>query len=243
MTVGTSEEHYQQLLAEHYDWLFGGREHQLDRHRQWFREQGLVPSGSGRALDLGCGSGFQSIPLAELGYSVTAVDESRPMLERLQSEIGDRPVSVHHANLVDFCAEDRFELIICMGDTLPHLSSHEEVEGLLTRASTWLETGGRLILSFRELAEDYGPSGKHLLVRSDPTRLAICHLIQPDDRHVLVTDLIADARGGSWQLSSSTYSKLRLDAASIGAWLEGTGRLRVRSEPWSGQTVVWGDRE
>lgn len=243
MTVWTSEEHYQQLLAEHYDWLFGGREHQLDRHRKWFRDQGIAPSGSGRALDLGCGSGFQSIPLAELGYSVTAVDESRPMLERLERDLGDRSISLHRANLADFRPENRYELVICMGDTLPHLRSHDEIQALLVRASSWLEEGGRLILSFRELTEDFGPSGKHLLVRSDATRLAICHLIQADEQHVLVTDLVADARGGPWQLSSSTYSKLRLDAATIREWLEGTGRVRVRSEPWAGQTVIFGERE
>jgi protein-L-isoaspartate O-methyltransferase len=46
------------------------------------RQAGVTePTGTGIARDLGCGSGFQSIALAELGYpTVIAVDSSAKLL-------------------------------------------------------------------------------------------------------------------------------------------------------------------
>lgn len=42
----------------------------------------LLQSGAGsRCLDLGCGAGRNAVPLAQLGYDVTGVDRSRPMLD------------------------------------------------------------------------------------------------------------------------------------------------------------------
>ncbi|MFF0271870.1 class I SAM-dependent methyltransferase [Streptomyces sp. NPDC094447] len=41
-----------------------------------YAERGLLPSGGGRALELGCGPGRNSLRLADLGYRVDAVDLS-----------------------------------------------------------------------------------------------------------------------------------------------------------------------
>ncbi|MBL8842681.1 MAG: methyltransferase domain-containing protein [Planctomycetes bacterium] len=46
------------------------------------RARSLLRSGAGsRCLDLGCGAGRNAVPLAQLGYDVTGVDRSRPMLD------------------------------------------------------------------------------------------------------------------------------------------------------------------
>ena len=45
--------------------------------------RGITPARSGRAVDLGAGCGFQSIPLARLGFAVTAIDIDRKLLDEL----------------------------------------------------------------------------------------------------------------------------------------------------------------
>ena len=60
-----------------------------------FAEQERRRDGVGRALDLGCGAGRNAVPIAQLGWSVTGVDLSWPMLaaaaERARQEgLADR---------------------------------------------------------------------------------------------------------------------------------------------------------
>ena len=48
----------------------------------------VIPSGA-KVLDFGCGDGRVAIPLAGLGYEVTAVDSSQRMLDRLADRAPD----------------------------------------------------------------------------------------------------------------------------------------------------------
>ncbi len=81
-------EHYANILADHYSWLFGGFGEKAEENRQFFATQGISPHRNGVALDLGCGSGFQSIPLAQLGFRVLALDLSPTLLAELTPHNG-----------------------------------------------------------------------------------------------------------------------------------------------------------
>lgn len=54
----------------------------------------LLPPPPARVLDLGAGTGFLSLPLAALGYVVTALDVAPAMLERLQAKADERELTV-----------------------------------------------------------------------------------------------------------------------------------------------------
>ena len=53
--------HYDNLLATYYSWMFGGFELKLADTRKFFGEHGIQPKFSGVAMDLGAGCGFQSL--------------------------------------------------------------------------------------------------------------------------------------------------------------------------------------
>ncbi len=72
--MNNAKEHYNQHLGAIYSWMAGDANVALERNRRLFHQLGLDTAPKGLAIDLGCGTGFQSIPLAELGYSVLAVD-------------------------------------------------------------------------------------------------------------------------------------------------------------------------
>ena len=73
----TVRDHYDGVLAQHYSRMFGDFETKVDEQRALLERLGVTarPSG-GLAVDLGCGSGFQSVALARLGFRVLAVDFS-----------------------------------------------------------------------------------------------------------------------------------------------------------------------
>ena len=72
--MATVMEHYDKVLSDVYSWMFGGFEIAIQRNAEFIIKHNLRPEGSGIAIDLGSGCGFQSIPLAKAGYSVTAID-------------------------------------------------------------------------------------------------------------------------------------------------------------------------
>lgn len=80
----TAKEHYDQHLGVIYSWMAGDADAALDRNRSFFRQLVLDLTPRGLAVDLGCGSGFQSIPLAEFGFSVLAVDSCAVLLSELR---------------------------------------------------------------------------------------------------------------------------------------------------------------
>jgi len=55
--------HYENHLSDSYSWLYGGLEFGISENRSFFETNSLISCGSKIAVDLGCGSGFQSISL------------------------------------------------------------------------------------------------------------------------------------------------------------------------------------
>lgn len=84
--------HYEDVLGSVYTWMMGGAEARLGASRRFFTAHGIAPGSRRGALDLGAGSGFQSVPLAEIGFSVTAVDISPTLLAELRDRAGTLPV-------------------------------------------------------------------------------------------------------------------------------------------------------
>lgn len=235
----SSREHYETLLADHYTWLYGGLENKLAENTEFFRAQGIRPRGNGRAADLGAGSGFQSLPLALAGFAVDAVDLSPTLLAELADHARQRGVALLpadsdaapappkiapgvrplEADLVEFLkrAADSYELLVCMGDTLPHLESFAAATAFLESARQKLEAGGRLVLSFRDLSQPLAGLDRFIPVQNDAERIFTCFL-EYEREHVVVHDLIylkVDGAVPGWRLHKSHYRKLRIGTAWV----------------------------
>lgn len=225
----SAQEHYANLLAEHYDWMFGAPfETKVAEQRRFL--EGLVGGGHSDtlAIDLGCGSGFQSLALAELGYGVLSVDTSQQLLATLTERSGLRRITPVCGNLLEvesFTEAGSADLVICMGDTITHLPSRGCVCKLARSVSRVLKTGGRFVVTYRDLAASE-PEGldRFIAVHSDEHRIMTCFLEYASADTVIVHDLIhMRERGAKWILKKSSYEKLRLPAEWLCEELQAQG--------------------
>jgi SAM-dependent methyltransferase len=205
-------EHYETLLARHYSWMVGTEFGAKSAEQQVLLEE-LGAKGGGPAIDLGSGPGYQAVALARLGFSpVIALDMSRILLGELSTHAKGLPIKPVHADIRDFqnfAATGSVSAIVCMGDTLTHLKSRQDVTRLLADAHRLLKPGGLLALTFRDLSLERKGLDRFLPIRADSDRIMTC-VLEFEPGAVVINDLIYERAGESWSLHKSSYRKIRL---------------------------------
>jgi len=232
-------EHYEQLLAEHYVWMFGVPFEQKVAEQKALLDEvvGTLPVArrSGTAVDLGSGPGFQSIALAELGYSpVIAVDSSRELLQELQARRGSYAIESREADITrldSVASPESASVVVCMGDTLTHLPSKESVQKLFNDVFQKLAPGGVFVLSYRDLTGELAGTDRFLPVQADDTRIMTCFLEYKTSNTVTVHDLVYVRCEGGWKLNKSSYEKLRLGSSWVAEALRKAGFTLTQEGP------------
>lgn len=81
-------------------------------------------------LDAGCGSGFPSIDLIELGYRVIGTDKSSEMVRQVQLNAEKRKVSIEAYNIMWANLSKQFgpifDFVYCRGNSLVYAASWEQ---------------------------------------------------------------------------------------------------------------------
>jgi glycine/sarcosine N-methyltransferase len=141
-------EGFYDALAPDYDTMTGF-EKRFVQERPFFRvlvERFKIKS----ALDAGCGSGFHSLLLAQLGVQVTAVDISAEMLRRVEQHARD--LNVHVKTLrgtfqeLDRVVKDKFDAVFSLGNSLPHILTLKELTRALRNFGSLLNPQGILFV-------------------------------------------------------------------------------------------------
>lgn len=203
--------HYENHLAKYYTWMSGGFARKIEENRIFFKDHRIQPCLSKVAVDLGAGPGFQSIPLAEIGFRVIAVDLSRTLLAELEENAKDLSIEIINDDLLTFSKHypAPVELVACMGDTLTHLDTHQNIRHLLKRIYSALEIGGRIILTFRDLTAELKGLDRFIHVRNDANTIFTCFLEYEKD-YVKVHDIIYEKQQNQWELKKSVFNKIRI---------------------------------
>ncbi|MEO0988065.1 MAG: class I SAM-dependent methyltransferase [Cyanobacteria bacterium J06639_14] len=223
-------DHYENHLAPIYSWMVGDFDAACSAADDFYTEIAL-PTGAGRiAVDLGCGHGVHSIPIARRGYRVICLDSSQQLLSELASVTGDLPIQTVHADLTDFpvhLGTEAVSLIACMGDTLTHLLSCGTVDQLIRDAAQSLLPDGLLTISFRDyVTHELTGAERFIPLRSDDRRIHTCFLEYREET-VLVHDIIHSSDDSIWHTSVSAYPKLRLHPDQIVTTAESAGLALV----------------
>lgn len=208
----STQEHYKYHLGPIYSWSLGGVETSIAQGRKELEALGIDSSSAGTAIDLGAGFGAHSIPLAENGYNVLAIDTCSSLISELRQHSASLPIRVIQDDLHSFpdFIKEKVDLILCMGDTLTHLANKKAVAELINTLSENIIPGGYFIATFRDYSEALVSENRFIPVQSDEQRILTCFL-EYSYSHVIVHDILHERHHSHWSMSVSQYKKLRID--------------------------------
>jgi 2-polyprenyl-3-methyl-5-hydroxy-6-metoxy-1,4-benzoquinol methylase len=107
-----------------------------------------------KVLDLMCGYGRHALALARKGVEVTAVDNLADYINELKTgaEKEGLPVNALQHDVTSFSATDKYDLVMCMGNSLNFFDEADTVQ-ILSSAAACLKPGGHLLLNSWSVAE------------------------------------------------------------------------------------------
>lgn len=115
---------------------------------------------NGKILDLGCGTGRLTIPLAKKGYKVEGVDLNSFMLRRAEEKANKLGLNIafHEMDLTNLNFNEKAAMMFMVGNTFQHILTNHLQDQMLLSIHDHLEDDGILIFGTRmpdliELAE------------------------------------------------------------------------------------------
>lgn len=162
--------------SEFYDFLFS--EQRFTQAEELLDSSPLLtfPTGA-RVLDLCCGPGVFTVPLARRGYAVTGVDRSPALLERARALSGaaGAPATYVEADVRTYDQPGAFDVVLNMFTSFGYFEDPADNARALRTMFTSLAPGGTLVLDLAGkelLASRVTPPkvvrrGEDLLVQTD----------------------------------------------------------------------------
>lgn len=105
-----------------------------------------IRQADGSVLEVGCGDGRLTIPLAERGIDMTGIELSTPTLAYAREKARDLPITWIEGDARSFELDKQFALIFARGDVLNFLLTRAEQEAMLARVYEHLGDDGLFML-------------------------------------------------------------------------------------------------
>ncbi|MEF8873872.1 MAG: class I SAM-dependent methyltransferase [Candidatus Thermoplasmatota archaeon] len=101
-------------------------------------------------LELGCGTGRITIPIAREGYDITGLDISRELLRRGKEKAEKDELDIRwiEGDMRKFSLDRKFNLIFVPFNTIQHILSLEDLERVFENVKRHMNTDGRFIVEF-----------------------------------------------------------------------------------------------
>lgn len=136
---------FYEQISKYYDYIFPTGRQQVDFLAA---AAGLPPK---KVLDIACGSGGYSVALSKAGYPVTAIDLDEKMVELAtgKKQREDLDINIFTCNMLDISKKlggSTFDLVFCIGNSIVHLGSKEDILNALKQMRSSMKSGGTLII-------------------------------------------------------------------------------------------------
>ena len=180
------------------------------------------------ALDLCCGPGRCSMPLAQQGFTVTGVDRTKHFLNKAKTRARAAGLEIDwvQADMRDFVRPDAFHLVLSMFTSFGYFQDPAEDLGVLRNMLTSLRPGGACLIDvmgkeqlagrFQETTSIQLPNGSFLLQRheivDDWTRVKNDWVVVRKGRakNFAFSHTIYSARELRWLLEQAGFGDVRI---------------------------------
>ncbi|MEU5272440.1 class I SAM-dependent methyltransferase [Streptomyces hygroscopicus] len=206
-----------EFWTEFYDFLFS--EQRFAQAERLLDTSPLLafPRGA-RVLDLCCGPGVFTVPLARRGYEVTGVDRSPAMLDRARKLAAETGATVRYvqADVVEYTEPEAFDVVLNMFTSFGYFEDPADNVRVLHSMHAALAPGGTLVLDV---------AGKELLAR----KVVPPKVVQRGDDLLVQTDTVLD----DWARLRSDWVLVRgdrVDRAGLVWFVYSAVELRAMAE-------------
>ncbi|OQA91545.1 MAG: dTDP-3-amino-3,4,6-trideoxy-alpha-D-glucopyranose [Elusimicrobia bacterium ADurb.Bin231] len=157
--------------GRHYDSRNNAFTEDIPFYLKWIKQTGMP------ALELACGTGRLTVPLAAQGVRMTGLDISEPMLRTAKEKASKRNVDVEwvYSDCRNFNIDKRFKIIIFPFNSIAHLEDEESVDLCFSCVKKHLHEFGRFIVDTFNIRMDY-------LTRNPKVRYPLVQYPDPDGR-------------------------------------------------------------
>jgi SAM-dependent methyltransferase len=157
----------------------------------------------GPILELACGTGRLTIPLALDGHEIVGLDASHAMLRSARGKANAEGVEITfvHDDMRSFELDRRFALVIISCNSLAHLTTNEELKSCLHTVARHLDSGGLLAFdivnpNLRELLRPQTQSVRLDVGRNPSAAVAV--------EEVATYDPVQQIRVAQWRILDKT---------------------------------------
>lgn len=134
---------FYKVLSKYYDVIFQGNPMQIEFIKGYLKSHSSI-------LDIAAGSGNQSIELARLNYKVTAIDLDPVMVlktkQKKGTELKNITAKVLDMRNIDQLGLASFNTAICVGNSIVHLDSYNEIKKVVEKVYLSLKEEGIFII-------------------------------------------------------------------------------------------------
>ena len=194
-------------LASDYD-AFIDWEERLKREDPFFQHifrECLATS----ILDLGCGSGGHSLYWGGMGMNVVGVDSAAAMIQHAEAlaEQSELDIEFHTLPVTNFAQriQQQFDSVVCVGNTLPHLLTAEDVLKCFHETIASLKPSGAAIFHCLNYQRILDVKKRDLPVKSrviDGKEYIFCRYYEFGSPHLTFHFVTAVKEDGEWRSHS-----------------------------------------
>jgi len=134
---------------------------------EWYAKYAALSDG--QILELACGSGRLTIPLALAGYHIDGVDRSKTMLGRLKTKLKDydaevrKRVRLFYADIRDFTSDSEYGTVFLAYNSLQYLETRTMVHRFFHHVPLFLKARGYFLFTVRRFSHSDFTDGKRVV--------------------------------------------------------------------------------